>query len=78
MAAVSYTWAAGQTLEQITQGTLAPTSTGTVEIRMDQTAGIVTDGNFAGGVRPVSKKDIWDALVIFMQQLERDINIFQQ
>jgi hypothetical protein len=79
VAAVSYSWSVGQTLEQVTTGTNAPSGgSGTVEIRIDQTAGTVTDGNFAGSTRPVSKKDVWDALVLFMQYLERDTNIFQQ
>ena len=79
MAAVSYSWSAGQTLEQVTTGTNAPSGgSGTVELRIDQTAGTVTDGAFAGSVRPISRKDVWDALVLFMQYLERDTNIFQQ
>ena len=79
MAAISYSWSAGQTLEQVTTGTAAPTGgNATVELRIDQTAGTVTDGAFAGAVRPLSKKDVWDALVLFFQYLERDTNIFQQ
>lgn len=79
MAAVSYSWTAGQTLEQVTTGTNAPSGgNATVELRIDQTAGTVTDAAFAGSVRPLSKKDVWDALVILMQYLERDTNIFQQ
>ena len=79
MASISYSWSTGQTLEQVTTGTNAPSGgSGTVEIRIDQTAGTVTDAAFAGGSRPVSKKDVLDALVLFIQYLERDTNIFQQ
>lgn len=78
MAAVSYVVTVGNTLEQVTAGTSAPAATGTIEIRIDQTASIVTDGAFAGSTRAVSKQDVFVALELIKQYLERDPNVFQQ
>lgn len=75
MAAVSYSIAAGQTLEQITTGTAAPTGgSGTVELRMDQTAGAITDGSTT---RILKKGEIVEALNKLLQYLIRDTNVVE-
>jgi hypothetical protein len=52
MAAISYVISVGGNLQTVTAGTNAPSS-GSVEIRFDQTAGAITDaalcGRHAGG-----------------------------
>lgn len=73
MAAVSYVITAGGVLETVTTGTAAPTS-GMVEIRMDQTTTSVTEG---AGTRAPKKGEIYQAIQILLQYLERDINITQ-
>lgn len=77
MAAVSYSILSGQVLEQVTAGTNAPAAgNGAVEIRIDQTAGVVTDGAYAGGVRPLTKGDVFTLLRILEEYLLRDSNVF--
>ncbi len=76
MAAISYIISAGQTLEQVTAGTAAPTS-GSLEIRMDQTAGAVTDASVAGGVRIVKKAELLQMIETLKQQLIRDTAVVE-
>lgn len=76
MAAISYVIAVGQTLEQVTTGTAAPTS-GTVEIRMDQTATSVTDAQSTTGTRAPKKGEIQQAIRILEEYLIRDTNILE-
>lgn len=76
MAAVSYSIAVGQTLEQVTAGTNAPSGgAGTIELRIDQTASTVTDGN--GGSRIVKKGEVVEALNKLLQYLVRDTNVVE-
>ncbi len=75
MASVSYSIAVGQTLEQVTAGTNAPSGgAGTIELRIDQTATAITDG---GSTRTLKKGEVWEALVKLMQYLERDTNVVE-
>ena len=73
MAAISYSIAVGQTLEQVTTGTNAPSGgSGTIEIRIDQTASAITDG---AGNRVLKKGEVIEALVKLEQYLLRDTNV---
>ncbi len=75
MASVSYSIAVGQTLEQVTAGTNAPSAgAGTIELRIDQTATAITDG---GATRTLKKGEVWEAIVKLMQYLERDTNVIE-
>lgn len=74
MAAVSYVIAVGGTLETVTTGTNAPAS-GSVEIRMDQTATSVTDAQSTTGTRAPKKGEILALIVILEQYLIRDTNV---
>jgi hypothetical protein len=74
MAAVSYTLVAGGVLENVVTGTNAP-SAGVVEIRMDQTAAAITDGN--GGSRILRKGEIFSLINILTQYLVRDTAVVE-
>jgi hypothetical protein len=78
MASISYQIGLGGNLETVTAGTAAPTSgNGYVEIRMDQTAGAVTDAAYAGNTRQLKKGEIQAALRVLEEYLIRDSNVFQ-
>lgn len=75
MAAISYSWTVGQTLEQVTTSTNAPSGgAGTIELRIDQTASTVTDGSIP---RPINKSEVLQAMIILEQYFLRDTNIYQ-
>lgn len=77
MASVSYSWSVGQSLEQMTTGTNAPSGgSGTVELRIDQTANAVTDASYTGSTRPVLKNEVVTALKTFLEYLMQDGNVF--
>lgn len=76
MAAVSYTLVAGGVLESVIAGTNAP-SAGAVEIRIDQTASVITDGNAPGGVRILKKEEARQLIQILEQYLIRDTNVVE-
>lgn len=76
MAAVSYVISQGGVLESVTTGTNAPSS-GSVELRMDQTATAITDGNAPGGTRALKKGEIQQILRILEEYLIRDTSISQ-
>lgn len=78
MAAVSYTIVAGQTLEQVTTGANAPAGgNGSIELRMDQTAGVITDANAPGGVNTLKKSEIQRMIRTLEEYLMRDTNIYE-
>ncbi len=77
MAAISYLISLGQTVEQITSGTAAPTGGGQVEIRMDQSATTVTDAQSTTGTRALKKGEILALLVNLQQMLIKDTTIAQ-
>lgn len=60
----------------MTAGTAAPTS-GSVEIRMDQTTTVVTDASTASGTRAVKKGEIEYLINILTQYLIRDTNVLE-
>lgn len=79
MAAVSYIIAVGGTLETVTAGTAAPTS-GTVEIRMDQTTTSVNDQNTLTGAaitRAPKKGEIQALIRVLEEYLIRDVNVLE-
>jgi hypothetical protein len=76
MAAVSYIISAGQTLEQVTAGTAAPTS-GSVEIRIDQTITAVTDAQSTTGTRALKKGEAQQLIRILEEYLIRDSNVLE-
>ena len=76
MAAISYIISVGGTLETVTTGTAAPTS-GSVEIRMDQTITAVTDAQSTTGTRAAKKGEIQQLIRILEEQLIRDTNIVE-
>jgi hypothetical protein len=76
MAAISYIVSVGGTLETVTAGTAAPTS-GSVEIRMDQTTTSVTDASVTAGTRAPKKGEIQQAIRILEQYLIRDTNVLE-
>jgi hypothetical protein len=76
MAAISYIISVGGTLETVTTGTAAPTS-GSVEIRMDQTATSVTDGGSTTGTRSPKKGEIQQLIRILEEYLIRDTNVVE-
>jgi hypothetical protein len=76
VAAVSYIISVGGNLETVTAGTAAPTS-GSVEIRMDQTATSVTDASTASGTRALKKGEIQYLIRILEEQLIRDTNVLE-
>jgi hypothetical protein len=78
MAAISYSIALGQTLEQVTVGTNAPSAgNGTMELRFDQTS-IITDASAPGGTRPLTHGDLWTMLKILEMRLSTDGTVFHQ
>lgn len=79
MAAISYVISVGGTLETVTTGTNAPSS-GSVEIRMDQTTTSVTDNNpLTGGAatRAPKKGEIQQLIRILEEYLIRDTNVVE-
>jgi hypothetical protein len=76
MAAISYVIGLGQTLEQVTVGTAAPSS-GSVEIRMDQTTTSVTDASVTSGTRALKKGEIYTLIRVLEQYLIKDTTIAQ-
>ena len=76
MAAISYSLVIGGTLEQVVATTNAP-GAGQVEIRMDQTATTVTDGQSTTGTRAPKKSEIIFALENMIQYLVRDTNVIE-
>ncbi len=81
MAAVSYSLAIaataqGQGLEAVVAGTNAPAA-GSVEIRIDQTAGAITDGSVAGGTRTLKKAEVLWIIQVLTQYLLRDTNVVE-
>ena len=76
MAAISYIISAGGNLETVTAGTAAPTS-GTVEIRMDQTATAITDYAYAGNQRAPRKGEIQALIRVLEEYLIRDTNVLE-
>ena len=76
MAAISYVISVGGTLETVTAGTNAPSS-GSVEIRIDQTATSVTDGQSTTGTRAPKKGEIQQLIRILEEYLIRDTNVLE-
>jgi hypothetical protein len=76
MAAISYVISVGGNLQTVTAGTNAPSS-GSVEIRMDQTATSVTDAAYAGGTRAVKKGEVQALIRVLEEYLIQDSNVFQ-
>lgn len=76
MAAISYVIGLGQTLEQVTSGTAVPTS-GSVEIRFDQTTTAITDKSVTGGTRALKKGEIYTLLQILEEKLVNDSTVAQ-
>jgi hypothetical protein len=76
MPAISYVISLGQTLEQVTVGAAAPTS-GSVELRMDQTAGAITDASHAGGTRALNRGEIYTLLKTLQEKVSVDPNLSQ-
>ena len=81
MAAVSYSialaeLATGQGLEAVIASTNAPAA-GSVEIRIDQTAGALTDGAAPGGTRALKKGEVIQLLNYLTQYLMRDTNVLE-
>jgi hypothetical protein len=78
MASISYSISLGQTLEQVTVGANAPSGgSGTVELRMDQTATAIADGSVPGGTRMMKKGEIHQMLVTLVEQLIKDTSLAQ-
>jgi hypothetical protein len=81
MAAISYSLAiaetaTGQGLEAVVAGTNAPAA-GSVEIRIDQTAGVITDAAASGGTRALKKGEAQWIINILTQYLIRDTNVLE-
>jgi hypothetical protein len=81
VAAISYSIAlteaaTGQGLEAVIAATNAPAA-GSVEIRIDQTAAAVTDGNAPGGTRILKKGEVIQLLNYLIQYLIRDTNVIE-
>jgi len=76
MSAISYTIGTDPNLELVTAGTNAP-SAGSVEIRIDTTAGAITDGNAPGGTRQVKRGEVQALMRVLEQYLLRDTAIPQ-
>jgi hypothetical protein len=76
MAAISYIISVGGTLETVTAGTAAPTS-GSVEIRMDQTVTSVTDATSNTGTRAPKKGEIQQLIRILEEYLIRDTTVVE-
>lgn len=77
MASVSYSLLVGQSQEQLTPGTNAPSAgSGSIELRIDQTSNAVTDAAYAGSTRPPTKNEVLIALKTFIEYLQKDLNVF--
>jgi hypothetical protein len=76
MAAISYVIAVGGNLETVTAGTNAPSS-GSVELRFDQTTNAVTDGSLPGGSRALKRGEVHYLIKVLEQYLLRDTNVAQ-
>lgn len=77
MASVSYSWTVGQSLEQVTASTNAPSGgSGTIELRIDQTATAVTDAAYAGSSRPLTRADVLVGVQTLLEYLQQDSNVF--
>lgn len=76
MAAISYVIAVGGNLETVTVGAAAPTS-GSVEIRMDQTVTAVTDATSTTGLRAPKKGEIQALIRVLEEYLIRDPNVLE-
>jgi hypothetical protein len=76
MAAISYVISVGGNLQTVTAGTNAPSS-GSVEIRFDQTAGAITDAAYAGGARQVKKGEVQHLIRVLEEYLIQDSTVFQ-
>lgn len=50
---------------------------GAVEIRIDQTANIIIDGSYVGGLRTLRKGEAQALLVTLVEYLIRDINVLE-
>ncbi len=74
MAAVSYVISVGGNLQTVTAGTAAPTS-GSLEIRIDQTATAVTDAAAPGGTRAPKKGEVQQLIRILEEYLIADTNV---
>lgn len=83
MASVSYQVllteaSTGQGLEAVTAGTNAPAGgAGYVEIRIDQTATAITDGNVPGGTRALKKGEVVQLINYLLQYLLRDTAVIE-
>lgn len=77
MAAVSFAIAVGGNLETVTVGTSAPVATGTIEIRIDQTAAAVLDGAYPGGTRTVLKGESIALIGVLVQALVRNLTVVE-
>jgi hypothetical protein len=75
--AISYSITLGQTLEQVTAGTNAPSGgSGTIELRIDQTATAITDGSLPAGSRALKRSEVQYMQRILEEYLIQDTNIF--
>jgi hypothetical protein len=73
---ISYVISAGGNLQTVTAGTNAPSS-GSVELRFDQTAGAITDASHAGGTRQLTKGEVQYLLHVLEEYLIQDSTVFQ-
>ena len=71
MPAISFIISQGGTLESVTAGTAAPTS-GSVEIRIDQTATAITDAQSPTGTRALKRGEIYTLLQILEARVSVD------
>jgi hypothetical protein len=76
MASISYVISVGGNLETVTAGTNAPSS-GSVELRFDQTTNAVTDGSLPAGNRALKKGEVQHLIRVLEQYLIRDTNVAQ-
>jgi hypothetical protein len=64
--------ATGQGLEAVVTGTNAPAGgSGFVEVRIDTTAGVITDGNVTGGTRGLKREEALQLLNYLTQYILR-------
>ena len=74
MPSVSFQVQIGQALEQVTVGANAPAGgAGMVEIRIDQTAASVTDGNVPGGTRIIKRSEVQALMRVLEEAILRDL-----
>jgi hypothetical protein len=76
MSAISYQINVGGNLQTVTAGTAAPTS-GSVEIRFDQTTTSIHDASVAGGLRAVKKGEVFELIKVLTEYLIQDSNVAQ-